>query len=147
MKDFRICMKPNDRMGGGSLSASLHVPCKNGIVLSIQAGEFVYSDPRRDMETGENPTIYKAFEIALFDSEGGMMRPNVEGNMFSDRPWASSWTGESVAGWVDGHVIDMIIKDIGDPSNEPEPVDWESVWTDQKYGQELDEWQKSDGYE
>ena len=145
MKDFRLYMKPLQRGDRtGSLSASLHVPCKNGITLSVQAGAVVYSEPRRDLERGEDPTIYAAFEVALMDNEGEMFTPS-GGGLFHDRPWAEVWD-DGVGAYVSGHVIEMILKDIAE-TDDIEVVDWDAVWTDERYGQVLDEWQKMDGYE
>ena len=68
---------------------------KSKITISIQAGQGLYSTPRKD---GLESESYSAFEVALF---------NVKGNFVTHE---FIYCGEDkVAGWVSRSVIDNII--------------------------------------
>ena len=68
---------------------------KSKITISIQAGQGLYSTPRKD---GLESESYSAFEVALF---------NVKGNFVTHK---FIYCGEDkVAGWVSRSVIDNII--------------------------------------
>ena len=146
MKDFRLYMQPITKkaLEPGALPCGFHLQCEDGVVLSIQAGTGTYCSPRRDLKKGEDPTIYEAFEVGLWDGDQEWICPSKEGHRFHDRTWAELWSsGDGVAPYVEAHVVEMILKDIGDLSK-LEAVDWEAVWTDERYSQDLDDWQNLD---
>ena len=68
---------------------------KSKITISIQAGQGLYSTPRKD---GLEQESYSAFEIALFNARGNLVTHN----------FINSGT-DSVAGWVPRSVINNII--------------------------------------
>ena len=68
MKTFKDISWKQHRVGKGAIQGLLMLD--NGIELSIVAGEFLYSTPRKNLGT---PDAFSSFEVAVFDKEGEMM--------------------------------------------------------------------------
>ena len=102
--DFRHYMlRPN----GGKTGA--HLPLRNGMVLSIQAGKRNYSEPRLD---GLSPYDYESFEVAIWNKDGDWLNPFMESDM-KNKPWSSHWSEyDNVAGWVPADVVQEIYDDL-----------------------------------
>jgi len=68
---------------------------RSKITISIQAGEFVYSDPRLN---GYNADDYTYFEVAMFNAKGDYVT-----RQFLD------CGDDQVAGWVSRDVINNLL--------------------------------------
>ena len=77
----------------GGIGATLKT--KSKITISIQAGDFVYSNPR---ENGLEPDSYTSFEVALINAKGEFVT-----DKFID------CGGDEVAGWVSRDAINDLI--------------------------------------
>jgi hypothetical protein len=77
----------------GGIGAALKTKCK--VTISIQAGESVYSTPRKN---GYNADEYILFEVALI---------NYKGDFITDQ--FINCGEDKVAGWVSRSVINNII--------------------------------------
>ena len=68
------------------------------IVVSIQAGKFVYSNPREDLLDSSQ---YTSFEVAVFDKEGRFITEKfIEG------------CGDEVSGWTSKERIEQLLEDL-----------------------------------
>lgn len=67
------------------------------VTVSIQAGKFVYSNPRED---GLDSTQYSSFEVAIFKNskDGGFVT-----DQFLD-------TGDEVAGWTSKKDVEKLLQ-------------------------------------
>ena len=74
-----------------------HHTFDNGITLSVQAGEGIYSTPREDHSSADD---YSSFEIAIWDKNGDWITQDILPN----HP-----NGSEVAGWVSRDEINEII--------------------------------------
>lgn len=86
MKDFRLFLVRTDTWNFARVPAGRYE-------MSVQASSSHYSRPRSDFD---DPALYSAFEIALFDSEGRWIVPDDVPGI----PHADAWHGDSVAGYV-----------------------------------------------
>lgn len=68
------------------------------VTVSIQAGKFVYSNPRED---GLDSSQYSSFEVAIFENGGG-------GGFVTDK--FINTGGDEVAGWTLKKDIDNLLK-------------------------------------
>jgi hypothetical protein len=73
-----------------------HHKFDNGITISVQAGEGIYSTPREDHSSADD---YSSFEIAIWDKNGEWITQDIVPNL----------NGGEVAGWVSRENIDEII--------------------------------------
>ncbi len=107
--DFRHYMlRPN----GGKTGA--HLPLRNGMVLSIQAGKRNYSEPRLD---GLSPYDYESFEVGIWNDHNAWINPFMEPAM-KLKEWSSHWSEyEDVAGWVPADVVQEIYDDLREPDD------------------------------
>jgi len=91
MKSFKdIKFKPHPT--GKGIQGSLDV---NGHTLSVVAGEFFYSSPRKNLKSAED---FKSFEVAVFDSVGNFVTDKFLPNI-----------GDDVAGWQTKMDISILI--------------------------------------
>ena len=89
--DFKI------REGIGGIHAK--VEFANGNVLSVMAGSGMYSTPRENLSSADE---FSAFEIAIFNSNGGWATRDFFPNC-----------GDDVMGWQSREEINSIIEMIG----------------------------------
>ena len=66
--DFRTLLKT----GGEHRCRFDHLPVANGVSMSIQAGQYQYCDPRKDLD---NVFEYTEFEVAFQDEKGNFLNP------------------------------------------------------------------------
>ena len=71
-----------------------HHKFDNGITISVQAGEGIYSTPRENLTS---PNSYSSFEVALWDESGEWVTQNFVK------------TDEEVVGWQTKDNIDAIM--------------------------------------
>lgn len=91
MKNFKdIVFKPHPH--GFGIKGSLKV---NGHLLSVVAGEGMYSTPRKNLTS---PDDFESFEVAVFDSVGNFVTQEVVPNINDD-----------VVGWQTRMDINIII--------------------------------------
>ena len=90
MKNFKdIVFKPHPH--GFGIQGSLKV---NGHILSVVAGEGLYSEPRKNLTS---PDDFESFEVGVFNDKGDFVT-----NDFLP-------IGDDVAGWQSREMIDMIL--------------------------------------
>lgn len=65
MKTFEDISWKQHRVGKGAIQGLL--PLSGGFELSVVAGEFFYSTPRKNLGT---PDAFSSFEVAIFNPEG-----------------------------------------------------------------------------
>jgi len=103
--DFRHYMLRPGRDG----RVGAHLPLREGMKMSIQAGKSNYSTPRMG---GLSPYEYESFEVAIFSKHGAWLNPFMEPDM-KTKPWAEHWSEhEDVAGWVPPEVVQQIYDDL-----------------------------------
>ena len=68
MKTFKDVVFKQHKVSKGSIQGLLMLD--NGIELSIVAGSFFYSTPRKDLST---PDAFSSFEVAVFDTNGNFI--------------------------------------------------------------------------
>ena len=83
--------------GSGQLQAK--VEFASGNVLSVMAGSGMYSTPRENLNS---PDDFSAFEIAIFNSNGGWATRDFFPNC-----------GDDVMGWQSREEINSIIEMVG----------------------------------
>jgi hypothetical protein len=69
---------------------------KNGLTISVVAGEYAYSTPR---SSGDNPDVFSSFEIAILNDRGDFVTKNIFPDEIDD-----------VIGWKSREEINDIIK-------------------------------------
>ena len=69
------------------------------IVVSIQAGEFVYSNPRKDLLDSSQ---YTSFEVAIFDKDG----------RFITEKFIEDCNDGEVSGWTPKERIEQLLEDL-----------------------------------
>ena len=69
------------------------------IVVSIQAGKFVYSTPREDLL---DPSMFSAFEVAVFDKEG----------RFITEKYIKDCDDGEVSGWTSKETIEELLSNL-----------------------------------
>jgi len=92
MKTFKD-LEFEPRQWGDGIGAHIEL---GGFVLSVQAGESIYSTPRENLTTADE---YSAFEIAVWEAEG-------------EQKWVTRdfiETNDDVAGWVTREEIDRVM--------------------------------------
>ena len=77
-----------------------HHKFDNGITISVQAGEGIYSTPRENLKS---PNSYSSFEVALWDESGEWITQN-----FAKTDDVE--TDDVVVGWLTKKDIDAIMK-------------------------------------
>ncbi len=82
------------KQGHGGIGATAEF---KDVTVSIQAGKFVYSNPRED---GLDSTQYSSFEVAVFENSKG-------GGFVTDKFIDCS---DQVAGWTSKQDIDNLLK-------------------------------------
>ena len=65
LKTFEDISWKQHRVGKGAIQGLL--PLSRGFELSVVAGEFFYSTPRKNLGT---PDAFSSFEVAIFNPEG-----------------------------------------------------------------------------
>jgi len=88
VKDLKF--SPQSHNGIGAI-----LKTKSRLILSVQAGQGLYSTPRAD---GLDPESYSAFEVAIIDIKGDFVT-----DKFID------CGGDKVAGWVSRERINDLI--------------------------------------
>ena len=95
---------------GGKTGACL--PLRNGMSMSIQAGQRNYSEPRLD---GLSPYDYESFEVGIWNEDHNWINPFMEPDM-KHKTWSTHWTEHDlVAGWVPADVVQEIYDDLREP--------------------------------
>ena len=95
---------------GGKTGACL--PLRNGMSMSIQAGQRNYSEPRLD---GLSPYDYESFEVGIWNEDHDWINPFMEPGM-KHKAWSAHWTEhDMVAGWVPADVVQEIYDDLREP--------------------------------
>jgi len=89
MKTFKDISWKQHRVGKGAIQGLLMLD--NGIELSIVAGEFFYSTPRKNLGT---PDAFSSFEVAVFDVNGNFIPAD----------------NDMVLGWQSREDIDKLIQ-------------------------------------
>ena len=74
-----------------------HHKFDNGITISVQAGEGIYSTPRENLTS---PNSYSSFEVALWDESGEWITQNF------------AKTDDAVVGWQTKDNIDAIMMEV-----------------------------------
>ena len=90
MKTFKDLVFHSNPSGGINSRAEFG----NGFTISVVAGGFAYSTPRRDLP---NPDDFSAFEIAVFDVSGNFTK-----EFFPDHH-------DNVLGWQDREEINALM--------------------------------------
>ena len=89
MKTFKDISWKQHRVDKGAIQGLLMLD--NGIELSIVAGRFFYSTPRKDLGT---PDAFSSFEVAVFDTNGNFIPAD----------------NDMVLGWQSREDIDKLIQ-------------------------------------
>ena len=71
----------------------------NDIIVSIQAGKFVYSTPREDLL---DSSMYSAFEVAIFDKEG----------RYITEKYIKDCSDGEVSGWTSKETIEELLSNL-----------------------------------
>jgi len=84
------------KQGHGGVGATAEF---KDITVSVQAGKFVYSNPREDLL---DSSMYSSFEVAIFDKEG----------RFITEKFIEDCGDGEVSGWTPKERIEQLLEDL-----------------------------------
>ena len=96
IKDMKFKDLKFEKQHHGGVGATVDF---NDIIVSIQAGKFVYSNPREDLL---DSSMYSSFEVAVFDKEG----------RFITEKYIEDCSDGEVSGWTPKERIEQLLEDL-----------------------------------